>query len=151
MITIKITPPSTQRRLVLKCLIFKQQWTAETSTAFLELWNDFGADWSWIFVCLKLCHFNCSIPLKFSFILNTIEKRSGIGEDRTDTGLGWQTGRQSAMKDVAAAAVIFSYQFSGAIIRNISLKIRRKKKDWRSIEPFQSLELKRKNALSPTV
>ena len=36
-------------------------------------------------------------------------------------------GSQSAMKDMAAA-VIFSYQFSEAVIRNISLKIRKKKK-----------------------
>ena len=36
-------------------------------------------------------------------------------------------GSQSAMKDMAAA-VIFSYQFSEAVIQNISLKIRKKKK-----------------------
>lgn len=84
-----------------------------------EQFNDFGCNWSLIFV---------RIELYFPLILNTIEERSGIGEDKTDKGLGWQAGKQSAMKDVAAAAVIFSYQFSEAIIRNISLKIRRKKK-----------------------
>lgn len=73
--------------------------------------------------------FSCSIPLNFPFILNTREKRSAIGEDKNDKALGWKAGRQSAMKDVAAAAVIFSYHFSEAIIRNISLKIIRKKKE----------------------
>lgn len=126
-----------------------QPWVpmSNTPTAMVlihNMSNFLSVFWASIFHCFLMRFHHISLLFNAKSITEVKWQRTEqIEKEREE---GWD-GRQSAMKDMAAA-VIFSYQFSEAVIRNISLKIRRKKKkSWCSIKPFKSLKVRGKTNL----
>lgn len=106
-----------------------QPWVpmSNTPTAMVlihNMSNFLSVFWASIFHCFLMRFHHISLLFNAKSITEVKWQRTEQIEIEREEG--WD-GRQSAMKDMAAA-VIFSYQFSEAVIRNISLKIRRKKK-----------------------